>query len=199
MSSYNAQRPQLLIGLAGYRRAGKSTLATTLARFGQNTTRASLAAPLREACAVLYGRPLAEFCRDENKGREIPGWGALTYRGAMVRVGTGMRRDAPDHWLRHLLARVAGCGVVVVDDVRHMNEALAMDIVLRVAVRPGEPAPADEPELEDVFGLAAGTVTESSPALAWTQTNAILLAAGAGCIEPARSMPATAPATRRMP
>lgn len=162
----------IYVGLVGYRRSGKSTLAKNAQTFLSGVDRASLAAPVKEAAAICYGRPVEEFLDDDLKNRTIPGWG-ITYRQAMIHVGTAMRGVDEDHWIKHLHARAHG-GIVLIDDLRYLNEASRVDLLVRVAVMPGEPAPQDEPELEDVFKLCSGIVNEANPALQVKQLKDIL-------------------------
>lgn len=126
-----------LIGIAGFKRAGKDTLARGLCA-ALELPQDSFAAPLRRFMADLLGWTLEEL--EARKEDPIPWLDGITPRNMMQTVGTEWGRDMVhgDLWVRSLLQRLAGGGVI--SDVRFANEAEAIlsagGCVIRVD-RPG--------------------------------------------------------------
>lgn len=126
-----------LIGIAGAKRSGKSTLADGLSR-ALGLPEASFAGPIRRFVAEILGITLAEL---ERVKEEPIVWLGYTPRHLMQTVGTEWGRQTidPELWVRSLLARRPPQGCIV-SDVRFDNEAAAIldngGIVFRL-VRPG--------------------------------------------------------------
>lgn len=120
---------QLLIGLAGRARTGKTTAANDLA-FTHNFQTYALADPLREGLMAIFNLSPSDF---ENERKEQPiAWLGLSARELMQSMGTEWGRNLvhPDVWL--LLAeqnlRFMGqaydtASGFVISDLRFENEA----------------------------------------------------------------------------
>lgn len=137
----------LIIGLTGLPRAGKDTVANRLAHV-HGFTVLSFAKPLKEAAAILLGRPLSE-CNGENGfDREaiMPEWG-FSMRWFLQWFGTECLRDQirEDFWMTHMRrridnARVVGVDRIVITDCRFQNETASlrsMGGTIVEIVRPG--------------------------------------------------------------
>lgn len=136
------------VGISGVMGAGKTHLAreleAALLRAGVPAYRRSLAGPLKQVCATLFGFTPEQLHTAEGKAQVDPRWG-ISPRQALQHLGTeGVRKgmgqslvaaglwqphEAEDFWVRALLiatqALPAG-SVVLVDDVRFRNEADAL-------------------------------------------------------------------------
>jgi hypothetical protein len=123
-----------LIGIAGAKRAGKSTLASGLS-LALGLPEESFAAPMREFVARITGMTLREL--DARKEEPLAWLDGVTPRTMMQTVGTEWGRQTvhPDIWLRSLFARIPPQGAII-SDVRFPNEAEAIlergGIVFRV-------------------------------------------------------------------
>lgn len=123
-----------LIGIAGHKRAGKSTLAQGLS-FALGLPEESFAAPLREFVARITGMTAPEL--EFNKELPLAWLDGVTPRQMMQTVGTewGRQMIHPELWLRSLFARIPPQGAII-SDVRFPNEAEAIlergGIVFRV-------------------------------------------------------------------
>jgi hypothetical protein len=119
----------MLLGLAGPKRSGKSTVAAHLReRFG--FVEDSFAAPLRQFVASILGLTLTEL--EAAKEWPVPWLGDVTPRSMMQTVGTewGRQMVHPDLWIRSAMRRAEGArgrgAPLVFSDVRFENEALAI-------------------------------------------------------------------------
>lgn len=127
-----------LIGIAGHKQAGKSTLAGFLSRT-LGIPQDSFAAPIRRAVADILG--ISPEVLELRKETPVEWLGGKTPREMMQTMGTEWGRTMVHHelWIRSLIHRKAGDGVII-GDVRFPNEAHAIltngGIVLRVT-RPG--------------------------------------------------------------
>jgi hypothetical protein len=113
----------MLIGIAGRRQSGKTTLANLLsARHGLRHT--SFAEPMREFVASILGITIAEL----EAAKELPvAWlDDTTPRWMLQTVGTewGRRMVHPELWVRSALHRAGSAAVL--SDVRFRNEAEAI-------------------------------------------------------------------------
>lgn len=114
-----AKKTSIIIGLAGRKRAGKTTVATRLIEMakdmGLTPIRIGFADPLKAETAKIFG-PVTE----ENKA---------TLRPVLQAVGTAMKElKGDDVWLNRLIEswqsyEQAGYNMLVVDDVRFPYEA----------------------------------------------------------------------------
>ena len=89
-----------IIGIGGFRRSGKDTLARAIAAVAQSrgfaTAIIAFADPLRQAAAAAYGINAAEFTDDALKDRVAEAWG-ITRRQMLINLGEAMRGIDPDH------------------------------------------------------------------------------------------------------
>lgn len=113
-----------IIGLMGFMRSGKSTLASMLDHYGYKRYR--FAAGLK---AMLRSLGLTEAQVDGDQ-KEVPCelLGGKTPRHAMLTLGTEWGRHLihGDLWVRALMLQIINEPFVVIDDVRFPNEAEAI-------------------------------------------------------------------------
>ena len=92
-----------IIGIAGFRRCGKDTLARAISELAQARGFAvatlAFADPLRKAASAAYGVDVAEFTDDKLKDAVVEAWG-ITRRQMLINLGEGMRGVDPDHWVK---------------------------------------------------------------------------------------------------
>ena len=92
-----------LIGIAGFRRSGKDTIARAIAELAQARGFAvatiAFADPLRKAASAAYGVDVAEFTDDKLKDAVVEAW-SITRRQMLINMGEGMRNFDPDHWVK---------------------------------------------------------------------------------------------------
>ena len=92
-----------IIGIAGFRRSGKDTLARAIAELAQARGFAvatiAFADPLRKAASAAYGVDVAEFTDDKLKDAVVEAWG-ITRRQMLINLGEAMRGVDPDHWVK---------------------------------------------------------------------------------------------------
>lgn len=119
----------MILGIAGYKRSGKSTAAQYLAHhygFRQD----SYAGPIRAFVASMLGWSAQEL--EDRKEEPLPWLGGLTPRYLMQHVGTQWGREMihPDLWVLAALRRAQGTLAagypVLFSDVRFANEAQAI-------------------------------------------------------------------------
>lgn len=133
----------VIIGLCGYKRTGKTTVAEILCdRYGY--FHESFASPIREFVATIVGTSVHGL--EAVKEAPLEWLDGKTPRHMMQTVGTEWGRDTvhPELWVRSLVKRIAPAITrhqpVVVSDVRFPNEAEALrslgGIIVRVT-RPG--------------------------------------------------------------
>jgi hypothetical protein len=146
----NSEHPRrLIVGVAGFKRAGKDTFAKALCDewklthpHGKHASVAvAFADALRRTAAEAYGILLSEFTDDALKDAEHPAWG-ITRRQMLINVGVPATILPPagyDHWVRRWEQTVdatpnpyqqLGCKqmdlLIVASDVRRGNEAAAI-------------------------------------------------------------------------
>ena len=143
----------MLIGLAGFARSGKDTLADHLVE-SRGYTKIAFAEPMREALVRLNPTIEVGSFKLAKLATAVDVWGweelksiSPDIRGLMQRLGTEVGRQmfGEDFWVQQTMKRVAGVdGNCVVSDVRYPNEARAIrdagGIVIRVE-RNGVDAP----------------------------------------------------------
>lgn len=114
----------MLIGLAGPKRSGKSTLAAGLCE-SLGLAEDSWAGPIRRFVADTLGWTMDEL--EARKEAPIHWLGGVTARQMMQTVGTewGRRMVHGDLWLRSLFMRIPAEGAVI-SDCRFPNEAQAI-------------------------------------------------------------------------
>lgn len=147
----------MIIGLIGFIGAGKGTVGDLLSEKGFH--RDSFAAPLKDACSIIFGWPrellegdteLSRKWREEDDAFWSERFGKkFSPRLALQLMGTEAGRNVfhPDVWVISLLNRAKGRDIVVTD-VRFKNEIAHIQknggIIIRV--RRG-----DEPEWFNAF------------------------------------------------
>ena len=123
-----------IIGLTGYARSGKGTVAQLItSAVGSFTEVTSFAAPMKNFCAELFGFNFDQLYGDKRDDPD-PRWTRpdgtpLTSRFALQTLGTEWGRGCdPDIWVKSGLRRAANSAsdVVIFDDVRFLNEAKAI-------------------------------------------------------------------------
>lgn len=123
-----------IIGLTGYARSGKGTVAQLItSAAGSFTEVTSFAAPMKNFCADMFGFNFDQLYGDLRDAPD-PRWTRpdgtpLTPRYALQTLGTEWGRGCdPDIWVKAGLRRAASAAgdVVVFDDVRFLNEAKAI-------------------------------------------------------------------------
>lgn len=112
----------MLIGLAGFKRSGKDTVARALGRTG--FVRMAFADAVRQEVFARY--PQAQQVADADKERPQDFLGGRSLRDLLIECGQGRREKDPDYWvnvLRESLDTHLREGrSVVVSDVRMRNE-----------------------------------------------------------------------------
>lgn len=148
------ESPVVYIGITGYARAGKDTVAellsVALTSRGLGVVVRSLAFPIKTALTRLTGR---SFHGDKIKAEPVEILGGITGRDAMISLGDWARSHNPNVFVEALKAAPLGAdfNVVLVPDVRRKNEVARMDYIIRVT-RPGVGPGANHPtegELDD--------------------------------------------------
>lgn len=123
-----------LIGLTGYARSGKDTVAQLIVdAVGGGTEVTSFAQPMKSFCAEVFGFDFDQLYGDKRDTPD-PRWTRpdgtpLTPRYALQTLGTEWGRNCdPDIWVKAGLRRAANSpsDVVVFTDVRFLNEAKAI-------------------------------------------------------------------------
>ncbi len=135
-----------IIGIAGHKRAGKTTLANWLAPH-LGYAHESFAGPIRKTVCLLCNLEPDEL--ESAKECAIGPLGGITPRKLMQYMGDIYRHGDPDFWVRSLFDRVRG--PVVISDVRYPNEA--QEIIRRggVVIRVTRPvALTDDPHESEV-------------------------------------------------
>jgi len=115
-----------LIGLHGYARSGKDTLATLIMQ-QHRFTRMAFADPLKAAASVLFGIH-RDVVFGDDKTVVLEPWG-ITLREALQKLGTEAMRNnfGEDFWIKRWRMEYDRTeGNVVVTDVRFENEAAAI-------------------------------------------------------------------------
>lgn len=121
----------MIIGILGYKRHGKDTIADYLVN-NHNFTKYSLATPLKEALQVLFNFTDNQLNGDEKEMID-PMWG-VSPRQTMQYVGTELFRNnisnllpnvGLDFWLKCLENKIKKSGnqKIVIADIRFENEA----------------------------------------------------------------------------
>lgn len=124
-----------LVGISGKRGSGKTTTARHVAdamnRKGIRTTVKSFATPLKEDVIRLFNAPREiVYGSDEDKATMSP-YG-ITWRELLQRYGEARRQNDPDAWVRPAMRGNDLWHCVIFDDLRHPNEAAAMNHTVRL-------------------------------------------------------------------
>jgi hypothetical protein len=115
----------MIIGIAGPKRSGKTTLANALCET-YRIAHLSFAAPIRDFIASLVGCSLAELERVKEK--PVAWLDGITPRQMMQTLGTewGRRMVHSELWVRRVMYQATHGGGAVISDVRFPNEAEAI-------------------------------------------------------------------------
>lgn len=148
--------------------AGKSTAALHIEGvLRKNLTgrcaisRNSLAAPIKEMLIKMDILTLPQVCNHELKNKIIPELNA-TPRKLMQTLGDWGRAIDPDFWGKMLDRRYAGATaptVVIIDDVRYLNEANRCSMIYEIPRWDGSPPPADTHASEGQLKLLRNGMT----------------------------------------
>ena len=124
----------MIIGLSGYARSGKDTIADYLVE-NHGFVKLSFATPMRESLYRLNPdiRDMTGLVYGFQQAVNLFGWEDMktyfpAYRGLMQRMGTEVGREmfGDDFWVEQGLKQVTPGANVVFSDVRYRNEALAI-------------------------------------------------------------------------
>ena len=151
----------MIIGLSGYARSGKDTIADYLVE-NHGFVKLSFATPMRESLYRLNPeiRDMSGLVYTFKQAVNLFGWEDMktyfpAYRGLMQRMGTEVGREmfGEDFWVQQALKQVTPGANVVFSDVRYQNEANAVQAtggeVWRVE-RPGVKAANDHTSEHDL-------------------------------------------------
>ena len=124
MSASAARR---IVGLAGKIGSGKTTLADALIAKTEGAVCCNFADALKREVAAQFEIALERCYAQEEKNRAISDTNPLTIGEALQQKGAERRAEVPTYWLDRLDEYIASlpatCKLVVVGDVRHLNEA----------------------------------------------------------------------------
>ena len=124
----------MIIGLSGYARSGKDTVADYLVEH-HGFVKLSFATPMRQALYKLDPeiRDMTGLVYSFRQAVDLFGWEDMKtyfprYRELMQRMGTEVGREmfGEDFWVEQALKQVERGQDVVLADVRYQNEALAI-------------------------------------------------------------------------
>jgi len=124
----------VIIGLSGYARSGKDTVADYLVEH-HGFVKLSFATPMRQALYKLDPeiRDMTGLVYSFRQAVDLFGWEDMKtyfprYRELMQRMGTEVGREmfGEDFWVEQALKQVERGQDVVLADVRYQNEALAI-------------------------------------------------------------------------
>lgn len=155
----SAKHQRLIVGLAGRKRCGKSTVAGVLRQHGFIET--SFASPIRMFAAFLLAPDLKGGLDWLEKNKETPLlWlDGATPRQIMQTLGTewGRQMIHPELWVRRLMRMVEASATpnFVISDVRFPNEARAIHQLGGVIVNIDRYARADHDAHASEAGLAS--------------------------------------------
>lgn len=115
-----------VIGISGFARSGKDTVALHIIGSDFGILKYSFADPLKEAVSKLFNIPLLDLYEGDREV-ELPEWG-LSVRQILQRFGTeSMRNNFGDNfWIKKAQVYVdnlSGDQILVIPDVRFENEA----------------------------------------------------------------------------
>jgi len=114
----------MLIAITGYSGCGKDTVADYLVKY-HGFTKKTFAEPLKKAVQLLFDFSDHQvYGTQEDKMQVDPRW-CVTPRGMMQWLGTDIIRNQfdPDFWVKHFEFTFKHDALIVVSDLRFMNEA----------------------------------------------------------------------------
>lgn len=109
----------MLIGLCGFKRSGKDTVARGLAEV-YGFERFAFADALREEVAALDG-----ISQPDDAQKDVRGANGQSYRDALIARGQARRAQDPDYWVKALASSIAqppAPANIVITDCRFPNE-----------------------------------------------------------------------------
>lgn len=109
----------MLIGLCGFKRSGKDTVAIGLAQ-QYGFERFAFADAIREEVAALDG-----ISRPDETQKDVRSTNGQSYRDALIARGQARRSEDPDYWVKALASSIAQPPVpanIVITDCRIPNE-----------------------------------------------------------------------------
>lgn len=116
-----------IVGLSGKIGSGKTTLADALIAKSEGAVCCNFGDALKREVAAQFDIPVERCYSQEEKNRAISETNTLTIGEALQQVGAARRAEQPEYWLERLDEYIAAlpstCKLVVVGDVRHVNEA----------------------------------------------------------------------------
>lgn len=124
-TNWNLKFSPLVIGLSGKIGSGKTTLADLLIALMGDAVCCNFADALKREVAAMYGIDVQRCYAQEEKNRPISESESLTIGEALQHVGALRRATAPSYWTDRLGEYVDALTnkIVIVGDVRHVNEA----------------------------------------------------------------------------
>jgi dephospho-CoA kinase len=157
----------IYIGITGYGRSGKDTVARLLADTlskSHEVVIESLADSLKHGLSELIDRP-GDFQTDR-KENKAPFFGDATYRDVMISFGDWARSFNEDIFVDLLKDSpyIHEEDIVIVPDIRRMNEVRHMDFLIRVT-RPGVGPAADHPTEGELDGYPEDFLIENDGSL----------------------------------
>ena len=112
----------MLIGLVGRKGAGKDTVADFIADELEGVTRLSLAGPIKQSLAAMFG--VDERAFHDRDTKDVPVFGTHTPRDLCIWLGTAARETfGNEFWVDRTLGAIDKHSPTIVTDVRFTNEA----------------------------------------------------------------------------
>lgn len=149
----------IYIGITGYARSGKDTVADILEEILPHSYKMSLATSMKHGLTELIGDFPGFFT--EEKHLVAPFFGKATYREVLISFGDWARSYNEDIFVDILKERSNLTGsCVIVPDVRRLNEVQHMDFLIRVT-RPGVGPGANHPTEGELDGYPEDFLIEN--------------------------------------
>ena len=162
-------RQMKLIAFTGLPRSGKDTAAGYLIdRHGFQ--RVQFSEPLKQAAAILLGRPLSQMHGYQDFDRELimPEWG-FSIRYFLQRLGTEVMREnfGADFWVKLMRNRLKdAAGDFVITDLRFENEAAMVRDLGGTVVQVWRPGVKGSSHVSDA-GVIADVTVHNDDTLPW--------------------------------
>lgn len=128
---FNSMARKYVVGVMGYKRAGKDTVADYLVN-RHGFVKMSIASPLKDTCKILFNLSDEELYSDK-KDHQLPQWFGLTPRQLLQFFGTEMMQyklqdimpqTGRDFWMRNIVNRIENerNDFIVIPDIRFIHE-----------------------------------------------------------------------------